>query len=138
MISQLSREIKRCRDCSFLYTHQDILPTAFKNIFNDRTKRLYNFIMPIKYRKSFTLYEIREDDGIGIIKILRKIIFISFKNSFWKNLSQDVENDLLKQVHGTFIEELEESPYSDNNLKTYLNFKKFWFFDTFVDIKRYI
>ena len=139
MISQLSREIKRCCDCSFLYSYQDILPTAFKNIYNDRPKRLYYFIMAINDIENPLHYmKCREDDGIGIIKILRKKIFESFENIFLKNLANEIANDLLMQVHGTFIEGLEGAPYSDNNLKTYLNIKNFRFFDRIVDIKRYL
>ena len=139
MISQLSREIKRCCDCSFFYSYQDILPTTFKNIYNDRPKRLYYFIMAINDIENPLHYmKCREDDGIGIIKILRKKIFESFENIFLKNLAKEIANDLLMQVHGTFIEGLEGAPYSDNNLKTYLNIKNFRFFDRIVDTKRYI
>ena len=139
MISQLSREIKRCCDCSFLYLYQDILPIAFKNILSDRPKRLYYFIMAINDIENPLHYlKCEENDGIEIIKLLRKITFDTFENYFLKNLSQEIENDLRVQVHGTFIEGLEGAPYSDNNFKTYLNIKKFRFFDKVVDIKRYI
>ena len=139
MISQLSREIKRCCDCSFLYLYQDILPTAFKNILRDRPKRLYYFIMAINDIENPLHYlKCEENDGIEIIKLLRKITFDTFENYFLKKLSQEIENDLRVQVHGTFIEGLEGAPYSDNNFKTYLNIKKFRFFDKVVDVKRYI
>ena len=139
MISQLSREIKRCCDCSFLYLYQNILPTAFKNILGDRPKRLYYFIMAINDIENPLYYlKCEKNDGIEVIKLLRKITFDSFENYFLKKLSQEIENDLRVQVHGTFIEGLEGAPYSDNNFKAYLNIKKFRFFDKVVDIKRYI
>jgi hypothetical protein len=95
MISQLSREIKRCCDCSFLYLYQDILPIAFKNILSDRPKRLYYFIMAINDIENPLHYlKCEENDGIEIIKLLRKITFDTFENYFLKKLSQEIENDL--------------------------------------------
>ena len=47
LLNQLSREIKRCCDCSFLYLYQSVFPDFFKNIYNDESKRLYYFIMAI-------------------------------------------------------------------------------------------
>jgi len=47
LINQLSREIRRCCDCSFLYLYESIFPIAFKIIYNDRPKRLYFFMMAI-------------------------------------------------------------------------------------------
>ena len=38
IINQLSREINRCCDCSFLYLYQTIFPKAFQTIYEDRPK----------------------------------------------------------------------------------------------------
>ena len=139
LINQLSREIKRCCDCSFLYLYQTIIPNAFKNIYNDKPKRLYYFIMAINDIEIPLHYiKYKENNGIEVIKKLRKVTFDTFENTFLKKISQEIEDELRKQVHGTFIEDLEGSPYSDNNLKSYLNIKRFRFFDRIVDIKRYV
>ena len=139
LINQLSREINRCCDCSFLYLYQTIFPNAFKNIYEDRPKRLYYFIMaindienPLHYMKE------KENDGIDHIKLLRKLTIESFENIFMKKLCEEIENDLLIQVHGTFIEGLNGADYNEKNLKSYLNIQPFLFFDIVFDIKRYI
>ena len=87
MINHLSREIKRCCDCSFLYQYQTILPNAFKNILSDRPKRLYYFIMAINDIENPLYYlKCEKNDGIEVIKLLRKITFDSFENYFLKNI----------------------------------------------------
>ena len=138
-INQLSREIKRCCDCSFLYLYQDIFSTAFKNIYEDKPKRLYYFIMAINDIENPLHYiRYKENNGIDIIKTLRKVTFKTFENIFLKKLNQEIEDVLRRQVHGNFIEGLEGVPYSDKNLKSYLSIKKFRFFDRIVDVKRYV
>ena len=139
LLNQLSREIKRCCDCSFLYLCQDVFPDFFKNIYNDKSKRLYYFIMAINDIENPLHYiKDKENDGIEAIKKLRKVTFETFENIFLKKISQEIQDELSKEVHGAFIEELEGSPYSDNSLKSYLNIKSFRFFDRVVDIKRYV
>ena len=139
LINQLSREIKRCCDCSFLYLYQNIIPNAFKNIYNEKPKRLYYFIMALNDIENPLHYiKYKENDGIEVIKRLRKVTFDTFENIFLKKLDQEIEDDLRVQVHGNLIEDLEGSPYSEKNLKSYLNIKRFRFFDRVFDIKRYI
>ena len=139
LINQLSREIRRCCDCSFLYLYQNIFPTAFKFIYNDRPKRLYFFMMAINDIE-IPLYYIKykENNGIDLIKLLRKTTFETFENSFLKRLSKEIEDDLRIQVHSSFIEGLESAAYSDINLNSFLKIKNFKLFDKVIDIRRYI
>ena len=139
LINQLSREIKRCCDCSFLYLYQNIFPTSFKSIYIDRPKRLYFFMMAVNdIEKPLYYVKYRENNGIDLIKLLRKITFDTFEASFLKRLAQEIEDDLRIQVHSAFIEKLESAPYSDVNLNTYLNIKNFRLFDKIIDIRRYV
>ena len=130
LINQLSRELKRSCDCSFLYLYQDIIPDAIKNIYSDTPKRIYYFAMAVNDIEN-PLYYIKEqeNDGINIIKKLRKVTFDSFENIFLKKLAEEIENDLRVQVHGTFIEGLAGIDYTDKNLNSFLNIKSFRFFD---------
>ena len=74
LINQLSRELKRSCDCSFLYLYQDILPDAFKNIYSDTPKRIYYFVMAVNDIENPLHYiKYKENDGIDTIKNLRKI-----------------------------------------------------------------
>ena len=139
LINQLSRELKRSCDCSFLYLYQDILPDAFKNIYSDTPKRIYYFVMAVNDIENPLHYiKYKENDGIDTIKNLRKITFDSFENIFLKKLAEEIVNDLIMQVHGTFIEGLEGFDYTEKNLNSFLNIKNFRFFDRVIDIKRYI
>ena len=139
LINQLSREINRCCDCSFLYLYQNIFPTAFKFIYNDRPKRLYFFMMAVNdIEKPFHYIKYKENNVIDLIKLLRKTTFETFEGSFLKRLSKEIEDDLRIQVHSSFIEGLESAPYSDVNLNSYLNIKSFKLFDKVIDIRRYI
>ena len=139
IISQLTMEINRCCDCSFLYLYQNIISNAFKNIYNDRPKRIYYFIMAINdIEKPLHYIKFKENDGIDDIKRIRKITLDIFERTFLKKLSQEIENELLQEVHGAFIEGLEGSPYSDQNLKWYLSIKPFRFFDRIVNVKRFV
>ena len=138
-INQLSREIKRCTDCSFLYLYQNILPTSFKYIYGDRPKRLYYFMMAVNdIEKPLYYIKYKENNGIEMIKLLRKTTFETFEGYFLKKLAKEIEDDLRIQVHSSFIEGLESAPYSDNNFNTYLNIKSFKFFDKVISIRRYI
>ena len=139
MINQLSREIKRCCDCSFLYLYQTIIPNAFQGIYEDRPKRIYYFIMAINDIENPLHYiKYMDNDGIDIIKKLRKVTIETFEQTFMKKLSEEIENDLRIQVHGTFIEGLEGAEYSEKNLQSALNTQPFRFFDIYFDIKRFV
>ena len=139
LINQLSREIKRCTDCSFLYLYQNIFPTCLKFIYSDRPKRLYYFMMAVNdIEKPLYNIKYKENNGFEMIKLLRKITFETFEGCFLKKLSKEIEDDLRVQVHSSFIEGLESAPYSDNNLNSYLNIKNFKLFDKIIDIRRYI
>ena len=139
LINQLSREINRCCDCSFLYLYQTIFPNAFLNIYEDRPKRIYYFIMAVNDLENPLHYmRDKENDGIDHIKLLRKLTIETFENIFMKKLAEKIENDLRIQVHGTFIEGLQGAEYSEINLNSYLNIQPFRFFDIIFDVKRYI
>ena len=138
LINQLSREIRRCCDCSFLYLYQNIFPISFKLIYDDRPKRLYFFMMAINdIEKPLHYIKYKQNNGIDLIKLLRKKTFETFEDSFLKILSKEIESDLRELVHINIIEGLELS-YSDKNLKSYLKIKSFILFDKVIDIKRYI
>ena len=139
LINQLSREVKRCTDCSFLYLYQTIIPSSYKYIYSDRPKRLYYFMMAVNdIEKPLYYNKYKENDGIEMIKLLRKISFETFEGYFLKRLAKEIEDDLRQVVHSSFIEGLESAPYSDVNFNTYLNIKNFKFFDKVICIRRYI
>ena len=139
LINQLSREVKRCTDCSFLYLYQNIIPTSYKYIYSDRPKRLYYFMMAVNdIEKPLYYCKYRENDGIEMIKLLRKTSFETFEGYFLKKLAKEIEDDIRVQVHSSFIEGLESANYSDVNFNTYLNIKNFKFFDKVISIRRYI
>ena len=79
----------------------------------------------------------KENDGIDVIKQLRKVTIETFEQNFMKKLTEEIENDLRIQVHGTFIEGLEGSEYSEKNLQSVLNTEPFRFFDIYFDVKRF-
>ena len=139
ILNQLTREITRCCDCSFLYLYQTIFPNAFENIYNDRPKRIYYFIMAVNDIENPLHYiKFKENDGIDDIKRLRKVTIETFEKCFMKQLSEQLEKDLQIQVHSTFIEGLDGAEYSETNLQSYLNIQPFRFFDIVFDVKRYM
>ena len=139
ILNQLTREITRCCDCSFLYLYQTIFQDAFENIYNDRPKRIYYFIMAVNDIENPLHYiKFKENDGIDDIKRLRKVTIETFEKFFMKQLSEQLEKDLQIQVHSTFIEGLDGAEYSETNLQSYLNIQPFRFFDIVFDVKRYM
>jgi WASH complex subunit 7 len=139
ILNQLTREITRCCDCSFLYLYQTIFQNAFENIYNDRPKRIYYFIMALNDIENPLHYiKFKENDGIDDIKRLRKVTIETFEKFFMKQLSEQLEKDLQIQVHSTFIEGLDGAEYSETNLQSYLNIQPFRFFDIVFDVKRYM
>ena len=139
ILNQLTREITRCCDCSFLYLYQTIFPNAFENIYNDRPKRIYYFIMAVNDIENPLHYiKFKENDGIDDIKRLRKVTIETFEKFFMEQLSEQLEKDLQIQVHSTFIEGLDGAEYSETNLQSYLNIQPFRFFDIVFDVKRYM
>ena len=139
ILNQLTREITRCCDCSFLYLYQTIFQDAFENIYNDRPKRIYYFIMALNDIENPLHYiKFKENDGIDDIKRLRKVTIETFEKCFMKQLSEQLEKDLQIQVHSTFIEGLDGAEYSETNLQSYLNIQPFRFFDIVFDVKRYM
>ena len=139
ILNQLTREITRCCDCSFLYLYQTIFPNAFENIYNDRPKRIYYFIMALNDIENPLHYiKFKENDGIDDIKRLRKVTIETFEKFFMEQLSEQLEKDLQIQVHSTFIEGLDGAEYSETNLQSYLNIQPFRFFDIVFDVKRYM
>ena len=139
ILNQLTREITRCCDCSFLYLYQTIFQDAFENIYNDRPKRIYYFIMALNDIENPLHYiKFKENDGIDDIKRLRKVTIETFEKFFMEQLSEQLEKDLQIQVHSTFIEGLDGAEYSETNLQSYLNIQPFRFFDIVFDVKRYM
>ena len=139
ILNQLTREITRCCDCSFLYLYQTIFQDAFENIYNDRPKRIYYFIMALNDIENPLHYiKFKENDGIDDIKRLRKVTIETFEKFFMKQLIEQLEKDLQIQVHSTFIEGLDGAEYSETNLQSYLNIQPFRFFDIVFDVKRYM
>ena len=139
ILNQLTREITRCCDCSFLYLYQTIFQNAFENIYNDRPKRIYYFIMALNDIENPLHYiKFKENDGIDDIKRLRKVTIETFEKFFMEQLSEQLEKDLQIQVHSTFIEGLDGAEYSETNLQSYLNIQPFRFFDIVFDVKRYM
>lgn len=139
IINQLSREIEKSCDCSFLYSSQVILETCYKSIYSDRPKRLYYFIMALNDIEK-PLYNIKhkEKNGIELIKKFRENIYKEFESTFLMRVAQDIEENLNIQIHGEFIQGFNSAPYSDINLNNYLNIKNFRFFDKIICIRRYV
>ena len=139
IINNLSREIKRSCDCSFLYLYQDIIPTSLKLIYKTEPVSLYYFAMALNdIDKPLMYIKYKENNGFDMVKTLRKNIIKLFEDNFLKILSKDIEDDLRKQIHRVFIEGLNPPAFSEVNLSDYLKIKKFKLFDCVMDIKRYV
>ena len=139
LLNQLSREIKRSCDCSFLYLYQTILPTAFKNIYSNSPKRLYYFALAVNDMEiPLTYIKFKENNGIETIKLLRKTVIKMLENSFLNKLCKEIETDLRVQIHRLFIEGLKSADYSEINLLEHLQVKIFPLFDTMINVKRYV
>ena len=139
ILNNLSREIKRACDCSFLYLYQDIIPASLKSIYKNDPVSLYYYAMALNdIEKPLMYIRYKENNGFDIVKILRKNIIKLFENNFLKILSKDIEDDLRKQIHRVFIEGLNPPAFSEVNLNDYLKIKKFKLFDCVMDIKRYV
>ena len=139
IINNLSREVKRACNCSFLYLYQDIIPTSLKSIYKSDPVSLYYYAMALNdIEKPLMYIKFKENNGFDMIKTLRKNIIGMFENNFLKVLSKDIEDDLRKQIHRVFIEGLNPPSFSEINLNDYLKIKKFKLFDCVMDIKRYV
>ena len=139
ILNNLSREIKRSCDCSFLYLYQDIIPTSLKSIYKNDPVSLYYYAMALNdIDKPLMYIKYKENNGFDMIKILRKNIITLFEKHFLNVLSKDIEDDLRKQIHNVFIEGLNPPAFSEVNLNDYLKIKKFKLFDCVMDIKRYV
>ena len=139
ILNNLSREIKRACDCSFLYLYQDIIPTSLKSIYKNDPVSLYYYAMALNDMDKPLMYiKYKENNGFDMVKILRKNVIKLFENHFLKILSKDIEDDLRKQIHRVFIEGLNPPAFSEVNLNDYLKIKKFKLFDCVMDIKRYV
>ena len=139
LINNLSREIKRSCDCSFLYLYQDIIPISLKSIYKNDPVSLYYYAMALNdIEKPLMYIKYKENNGFDIVKLLRKNVIKLFEDNFLTILSKDIEDDLRKQIHRVFIEGLNPPAFSDVNLGDYLKIKKFKLFDCVMDIKRYV
>lgn len=139
ILNNLSREIRRSCDCSFLYLYQDIIPTSLKSIYKNDPMSLYYYAMALNDMDKPLMYiKYKENNGFNIVRILRKNILKLFENNFLKVLSKDIEDDLRKQIHRVFIEGLNPPAFSEVNLNDYLKIKKFKLFDCVIDIKRFV
>ena len=139
ILNNLSREIRRSCDCSFLYLYQDIIPTSLKSIYKNDPMSLYYYAMALNDMDKPLMYiKYKENNGFNIVRLLRKNILKLFENNFLKVLSKDIEDDLRKQIHRVFIEGLNPPAFSEVNLNDYLKIKKFKLFDCVIDIKRFV
>ena len=138
LINNLSRELKRCCDCSFLYLYQDILPDAFENIYSDAPKRIYYFATAINdIEKPLYYIKYKEKNENGIIKKLRKKIIDYFENIFLKKVANEIEGELREEIHKFDIEIL-DSGNSHKNYNPFFNIKNFRLFDKVIDVRKYI
>ena len=139
IINNLSREIKRSCDCSFLYLYQDIIPISLKSIYKNDPVSLYYFAMALNdIEKPLMYIKYKENNGIETIKLLRKNIIKLFEKNFLLKLCEGIDADLRKQIHHMLIEKLNPPDFSEVNLNDYLKIKKFKLFDCVMDIKRFV
>ena len=139
IVNQLSKEIKRACDVSYLYFYYTIIPFQLENIFNEYPKRLNLFTMAVNDME-IPLYYIRflENNGFEMIKKLRKIIKNYYIKYFLKNLASQIENDLRIQVHTILIKGLNTLQATNINLADYLTIENIQLFDIKINIKRYV
>ena len=139
LLNNLSREIQRSCDCSFLYLYQDIIPISLKSIYKNDPVSLYYFAMALNdIEKPLMYIKYKENNGFEMIKLLRKNVMKVFEKNFLLKLCEDIDADLRKQIHHIFIEGLNPPDFSEVNLSDYLKIKKFKLFDCVMDIKRYV
>ena len=75
ILNNLSREIRRSCDCSFLYLYQDIIPTSLKSIYKNDPMSLYYYAMALNDMDKPLMYiKYKENNGFNIVRILRKNI----------------------------------------------------------------
>ena len=139
LLNNLSREIKRSCDCSFLYLYQEIIPTSLKSIYKNDPVSLYYYSMALNdIEKPLMYIKYRENNGFNMVTLLRKNVIKLFEDNFLAVLSKDIEDDLRKQIHRVLIEGLNPPSFSEVNLNDYLKIKKFKLFDCVMDIKRFV
>ena len=139
ILNNLSREIKRSCDTSFLYLYQDTIPTSLKGIYKNDPISLYYYAKALNdIDKPLMYIKYKENNGFDMVKTLRKNVIVMFEKNFLNILCKDIEDDLRKQIHTMFIERLNPPAFSDVNLNDYLKIKKFKLFDCVMDIKRYV
>ena len=139
LLNNLSREVKRTCDCSFLYLYQDIIPVSLDTIYKTDPVSLYYYSNALNdIEKPLMFIKYKENNGIDLVKLLRKNIFKILEDKFLKKLSEDIDKDLRKQVHHMLIEGLNPPDFSKINYNDHLKIKKFKLFDCVVDVKRYV
>lgn len=138
-LNQLSKEIQKACDCSFLYWYQNIIPKCLKSIYNDKPKRLYYFSsalndieIPLHYIKH------RNDNGKEFIEFQRKNMTAMVEENFLQPLCTEIEVDLRKLMHSILIRGLYSPEKTNNNLNTYLTILPFSLYDKVIDIKRFV
>ena len=139
LLNNLSREINRSCDCSFLYLYQEIIPISLKSIYKNDPVSLYYYAMALNdIEKPLMYIKYKENNGFELVKSLRKNVLKIFEKNFLMKLCEDIDADLRKQIHHVFIEGLNPPDFSEVNLNDYLKIKKFKLFDCVMDIKRYV
>ena len=139
VLNQLSKEVSRACDCSFLYWYQNIFPTCLNSIYHDKPKRLYFFALAVNdIELPLTFIKHKDNGGIDLIKFQRKNILEMFEDNFLKEVCREIETDLRQQIHAVLIEGLKVPDKTDRSLVHYLKVKHFELFDIVVDIKRYV
>ena len=139
ILNNLSREIKRTCDCSFLYLYQDIIPISLESIYNNDPISLYYYSMALNdIEKPLMYIKYRENNGFTLVQLLRKNIMKILEDKFLIKLCNGIEDDLRKQIHRVFIEGLNPPAFSEVNLNNHLKIRKFKLFDCIMDIKRFV
>ena len=139
VLNQLSKEVEKACDCSFLYWYQNIFPTCLYSIYQNKPKRIYFFALAVNdIEKPLNYLKFRENNGIELVKTQRKTIREIFEDNFLKELCKEIENDLRKQIHAVLIEGLRGPERTERNLANYLTIKRYRLFDVVIDTKRYV
>ena len=65
VLNQLSKEVEKACDCSFLYWYQNIFPTCLYSIYQNKPKRIYFFALAVNdIEKPLNYLKFRENNGI--------------------------------------------------------------------------
>ena len=138
-LNQLSKEIQRACDCSFLYWYQNIIESCLTSIYNNKPKRLYFFANALNDCETPLLYiRHRENNGMEFIKYQRKFLFSLVEEHILKKMTEEIDKELRKIIHAVLISGLYSPEKTDHDLNDYLTITPFTLFDKVIDPKRYV